>query len=122
MRREDLHRKPYNLALELVRPENASQSVALRFEPQPYLRRWPDTRFCEASFPWTPQFLEDLANLHGQNPDPEKVERLGHTLRNFLCQLDWVADEVGLGQALAGHGEVDLSFSSNAAEMYALPW
>jgi len=119
---QGLPAQTHEVVLELIRARDPSSPLLPHFEPQPYVRRWPDNRVGEALFAWTPELLQALIQLHTEQPDPERVARLGQTLRRFLQKLDFAVDEQECLKALKGGHEVSLCLCSNAAEIHALPW
>jgi hypothetical protein len=76
-----------------------------------------------SSFPWRDSKVrEDLAGLMASNPEPAALKRLGKRLRRFLDGTNWPLAEAEIERRAKERQPIDIVISSNAPEIYALPW
>lgn len=75
-----------------------------------------------ASLEWSESLIDDLALLRRPEEDPTAIQRVGNRLREFLGEAGWELQEAQILAALEEGRSVIITFSANAAELYALPW
>lgn len=110
---------PCRLVLEFSRPGG---TFAFRMERQLYARRLHDKTYQHAELSWDADLTAAIESLRATKRSPETIQRLAHTLRDFLDRLGWSKQDAELSKSLHEQQRIILSISSNAAELYALPW
>lgn len=113
---------PLSLELEFVRKESSGDPYECRFIPQDYILRRGQGQYEEAHFPWSEELMHTLQEVRLRESDPDKVQRLGDTLRQFLATAGWGTSEALIQSAVERQGSVVLTLRSAAAELYTLPW
>lgn len=82
-----------------------------------------DREGATVTFPWQDATIhEDLSAMMSSNPDQEVIKRLGIKLRTFLDDTNWSKIESEVEHRIMAQQPVDIVISSNAPEIYALPW
>lgn len=81
-------------------------------------------RTCKlSSFPWQDSRVrEDFAELMTSSPDPAVLKRFAKRLRRFLDGTNWPLAEAEIERRAKERQSIDIVISSNAPEIYALPW
>lgn len=114
--------EPLSLELEFVRKKSSGNPFECQFVPQDYILRRGQGRYDEAHFPWSEELLRTMHEVRVRGRDPDKVQRLGDTLRQFLATTGWGTTEALIQSAAEQQGSVVLTLRSAAAELYTLPW
>ncbi|MCG8418169.1 MAG: CHAT domain-containing protein [Proteobacteria bacterium] len=110
------------LMLHFTRADKADDQYAFRFGREEYQLHGEGRGVGTATLNWNEALLEDLEVLRSPDADPSVVQRVGNKLRRFLGKAGWSRQEAGIEEAVRDGEPVFLTISSNAAELYALPW
>ena len=111
-----------SLLFEFTRAEGAEDPYAFRAGPQVYILRGEGGGAETATLDWDAGLLADLTATQRPGVDPAVTQRLGDRMRAFLNQTGWTRYEQRILQAVAEGRPIGLTFRSNAAELYSLPW
>ncbi|MDI1448145.1 CHAT domain-containing protein [Polyangium sp. 6x1] len=113
---------PGNLLLEFTRTAQADESFVLPDGEVTYVLRTEGGGAETVTIDWTPALFADLDAVRRPGCDPATVQRLGRALRRFLAPAGWARHEEAITLASSRGDPVRITFRSNAAELYALPW
>ncbi|MDC3953880.1 CHAT domain-containing protein [Polyangium jinanense] len=111
-----------NLLLEFTRTAQADESFVLPDGEVTYVLRTEGGGAETVTIDWTPALFADLDAVRRPGCDPAIVQRLGRALRRFLAPAGWSRHEENILAASSRGDPVRITFRSNAAELYALPW
>ncbi|MDI3286910.1 CHAT domain-containing protein [Polyangium sp. 15x6] len=111
-----------NLLLEFTRTAQADESFVLPDGEVTYVLRTEGGGAETITIDWTPALFADLDAVRRPGCDPATVQRLGRALRRFLAPAGWARHEEDILAASSRGDPVRITFRSNAAELYALPW
>lgn len=111
-----------SLELEFVRKNSSSDPYESQFVPQDYILRRGQGKYDEAHFAWSEELLRTLQEVRLRGRDPDQVQRLGDSLRQFLSTTGWGTSEALIQSAVERQDSVVLTLRSAAAELYTLPW
>jgi len=111
-----------SLLLEFTRTAQADESFVLPEGEVTYVLRTEGGGAETITIDWTPALFADLDAVRRPGCDPAIVQRLGRALRRFLAPAGWSRHEDEITAASSRADPVRITFRSNAAELYALPW
>nr|WP_240806880.1 CHAT domain-containing protein [Polyangium spumosum] len=111
-----------NLLLEFTRTAQADESFVLPDGEVGYVLHTEGGGAETVTIDWTPALFADLDAVRRPGCDPAIVQRLGRALRRFLAPAGWSRHEEDITAASSRGSPVRITFRSNAAELYALPW
>ena len=108
--------------LHFTRTREAQERHAFRLGREEYQLQGEGRTVATATLDWSEALLKDLSALRSPNSDPSVVQRVGERIRKFLDKTGWSRHEAEINRAVQSGQPVFLTVSSNAAELYALPW
>lgn len=111
-----------HLMLHFTRADKADDRYAFQFGREEYQLHGKGRTVATATLNWNEALIEDLELLRKPQGDPSVVQRVGDRLRRFLAKAGWNKHEADVAEAVKAGEPVFITISSNAAELYALPW
>ena len=92
------------------------------FAPSEYVRQEAEQQFGPATFAWSERQRSDLLTLFLAKDAEGARERVGRDLGALMSGLGWTPDERALNEADKRGEEILITVSSEAPELYTLPW
>ncbi len=114
--------RPIRLLLEFTRTAQVDESYVLPDGEVTYVLRTEGGGAETVTIDWNPALFSDLDAVRRPGCDPATVQRLGRALRRFLAPAGWSRHEEEILASSTRGDPVLITFRSNAAELYALPW